>query len=186
MKTKLFFYLLLFSLFFNLKVFAQKRTETNLNSNATNPGLFDNWGERIFTGGNMGLQFGTFTFIDISPLIGYRITDRFSSGIGITYRYMRQAYQTRVYQNSITGGRIFARYSVLNNLFLHNEYEILKSNWYLNQRLFSVKSLLTGVGYSQPIGERSAFTIMGLWNIYYKPIAIYNNPIIRVGFNVGF
>ena len=63
-----------------------------LSSDVFSQGEEDNMGvknmrlaDRIFYGGNLGLQFGTITFIDASPLIGYRLTDKLSLGTGISY-----------------------------------------------------------------------------------------------------
>ena len=35
--------------------------------------------QRLFFGGNFGLTFGNFTFINVSPVVGYRLTDKFSA-----------------------------------------------------------------------------------------------------------
>jgi len=64
--------------------------------------------DRIYIGGNFGLQFGNYTIVDLSPQIGYRITDRLTSGIGITYMYLKYtdpvynfSYKTNIYGGSI-------------------------------------------------------------------------------------
>lgn len=78
--------------------------------------------DRLYFGGNFGMQFGTVTLIDVSPLAGVMITDKYSAGIGITYQY----FDDRRFiggSSSTYGGRLFNRYNVLPNIFLHAEYE---------------------------------------------------------------
>lgn len=141
--------------------------------------------ERLFTGGNMGIQFGNNTFIDISPLVGYRFTDDIAGGVGLTYRYLSFNNGVNTFRNNILGGRIFARYNILERLFLYGEYEVLNSDWYQNNNRINLENILAGAGYTQFIGERASFNIMGLWNFYSSPFPIYNNPVIRMGFNIG-
>ena len=38
--------------------------------------------DKLFLGGNFGLQFGTVTNIEFSPLVGYHITNRLAGGVG--------------------------------------------------------------------------------------------------------
>jgi hypothetical protein len=45
--------------------------------------------ERIYTGGNLTASFGSVTYIYIAPLIGYRITPKFSVGPSFTYIYFK-------------------------------------------------------------------------------------------------
>ena len=43
--------------------------------------------DRIYFGGGGGFSAGTnFTSISLAPQVGYKITDRYSAGIGITYQ----------------------------------------------------------------------------------------------------
>lgn len=42
---------------------------------------------RLEFGGSLGLQFGDYTTVNISPEIGYRFTNYLSAGIGIGYTY---------------------------------------------------------------------------------------------------
>jgi hypothetical protein len=149
------------------------------------PKWFDK--EKVFLGGTAGLQFGTSTFIDISPLVGYRFTESFSAGVGGTYQYFR--YKTQVYslETNVYGGRVFGRYFFLENFFAHTEYEVLNLEAFdltPTQRV-NVGSLLAGGGLIQRFGNNSGVTLMVLYNFtesYYTP---YRNPIIRVGFIFG-
>jgi hypothetical protein len=146
-----------------------------------------NFKDRLFTGGNIGLQFGTVTFIDVSPLIGYRITDKISAGVGATYQYYR--YKDRFYDFStnVYGGRVFGRYFFTEYLFGHAEYEYLNLEAFdFFRRRVDVNSVLVGAGYFQRFSENSGVTAMLLYNFTEDRYTPYINPIFRIGFNIGF
>ena len=161
--------------------------------------------DRIFFGGNFGLQFGDITLIDVSPMVGYRITDKVAAGISFNYKYYHdKKFFYNQYSNSfmemtsnIYGASIFGRYYFVENLFAHIEYEYLIYS-YDNYRpnsvgisysksteTVNVPGLFLGGGYRQPIGGRTYFTITILYNIMESQYSPYSNPIIRVGMSVG-
>jgi len=141
--------------------------------------------ERIYFGGNLGLQFGDVTFIDASPLVGYKVTDNFSVGAGITYIYIKYRNYNS-YTTTIYGGRVFSRYYFLENLFIHGEVEQLSGYWdpFLNRRTF-VTSVLGGAGYRQRISDKVSMTFLILWNFNESIYSPYSNPIIRGGLTFG-
>jgi hypothetical protein len=152
------------------------------------------FGQRIYFGGNMGAQFGNITYVDVSPLVGYMVTAKFSVGIGVTYRYLK--YKQIDYQTSIYGGRLFARHNISLMklpLFLYGEYENLNYEYvtftnppdYTTRREW-VPSLFVGGGLFQPIGRRAGFTMMALYNLIYdEQRSPYNSPwVFRVGFTL--
>lgn len=146
----------------------------------------NNINNRIYFGGNLGLQFGTYTYIDISPLIGYKLTEKLSVGTGVTYIYFRDNFYD--YNTSIYGGRLFSRYRLLENIFTHVEYEVLSRevydiNWDLKR--VNVNSFFVGGGYQQMIGGNASLNILVLWNLNETAYSPYQNPIIRVGFGIG-
>jgi hypothetical protein len=151
--------------------------------------------DRLFWGGNIGLQFGNVTLIDVSPLIGYKINPRIGVGISPTYKYF--AYKSYYIDNSdlktnVFGASIFARAIVYQNLFAHAEYEYLtyntKENIQASTRIYSTdfQSMLIGGGYREPISDRAFMYILLLWNLNETIDSPYTNPIIRAGFSVGF
>lgn len=154
--------------------------------------------DRFFFGGNLGLQFGSATYIDISPLVGYKITPKLHAGVGVTYIYykVKDTYYNYAYETSIYGGRVFGRYYILDNLFAHTEVEVLNmevpeanivsgTNSYDYVRT-NITSVMVGGGYAQPIGSNAAITLMVLWNLTEQQYSPYTNPIFRVGFSLGF
>ncbi len=166
-----------------------------------NPGEKKSFRDRLFFGGNFGLQMGTITNIEVSPLAGYYVTTRFAPGIGLRYQYYRDSYGIETFSTHIYGGSIFARYDIIRDLgnifrrasgasvFMHVEYEILS----LEKRYFAFPptteegrfaehSVLAGGGLRQPIGKRAAIIIEVLWNLNESPTSPYNNPVIRFGF----
>ncbi len=148
--------------------------------------------DRIYFGGNLGLQFGNQTYIDISPLVGYKFTEKFSAGVGITYIYYKQHFKNYPqydYSTSIYGGRVFSRYYFIENLFGHVEVEMLNMEVFNTIKYdYERKNILSpfvGAGYVQRFGERSGIYIMLLYNLNDTPDSPYSNPVVRIGVNLG-
>lgn len=141
--------------------------------------------DRIFTGGNLGLQMGTITVVNVSPIIGYWIEEnKWAAGTGVTYQfYSNRAYNFSTY---VYGGSFFTRYYFAENAFAHGEYEMLNVEAFdgLHDRIY-VPGLLAGAGYSQPIGERMSVSMLIMWNFMQTRYTPYTNPVIRAGFNIG-
>ncbi len=149
--------------------------------------------QRIFYGGNIGLLFGSHTYVSINPVVGYRITDRLSAGIGGDYTWTKSTYYN--YEGSSYGGSIFASFTVVKHLgevlqssgdgalLLYGEMAYTNiSDLYTTSLIGSpwVRTPLAGVGYQTPIGKKSYMLIMVLYNFnesYYSP---YSNPVIKV------
>ena len=141
--------------------------------------------ERIFFGGNIGLQFGTVTFIDVSPLIGYELTEKLSAGVGATYLYYRYRDRFNDFSTNIYGGRVFSRYNILENIFAHTEYEVLNLEAFDLEKRINVTSILVGGGFRQQLGGRTYLNLLILWNINESAYSPYRNPIIRGGISIG-
>lgn len=178
-------FLILFFLTLQL-VFAQDTTDffNKEQAKKSEPKPPYNLRDHLFTGGNFGLQIGTITLIDISPLIGYRITKRFSAALGISYTYFKDN-RPPTYTQSIYGARFISRYFIFDNLFIHGELEGLNSKWDYYKKPFIIYNVLGGGGYRQAISDRVFFDAMLLWNFTPTIYTPYVNPIIRIGFNIG-
>lgn len=169
---------LIFALFSALPLHAQREIDEEMR-----PPLKD----RLFFGGNFAMSFGTITFIDVSPLVGTMITNRLSSGVGLTYQYFKDNRFVGA-NNSLYGGRVFSRYNIFPNIFAHGEFENLNLDLY-NPRSEQfqrewVPGLLLGGGYFTPFGTRGGANITLLYNFLYDNLrSPYNQPyVIRVGF----
>ncbi len=147
------------------------------------------FGQRVFFGGNLGLQLGTITSIEVSPLMGYRLTERWIAGVGITYMYYEDKRYSPTYSTNIYGGRLFTRYYLFGDFFAHAEYELLSYeqmtylSWEKTRR--NVSSYLIGGGYRQWLGASAAVNLMVLFNLNDTEYSVYNNPIFRIGFEFG-
>jgi len=142
--------------------------------------------DKVFFGGGLGLQFGTFTLIKLTPEIGFRPVEILETGIGAYYMYSKNF----VYHISshVYGGSGFARLYVFQNFFLKGEYELLNvdeidytTGYYSGRRIF-VPGLLGGIGYRQQVGKRSAFLTTVLYNFTMTENTPYYNPVFKVSF----
>ncbi|MEM1137694.1 MAG: hypothetical protein AAGI07_17785 [Bacteroidota bacterium] len=140
--------------------------------------------DRLYFGGNVGLQFGDITFIDVSPQVGYRVTEKFSAGVGGTYRYINNKIFFPPFETNVLGYRIFARYDVTPVVYPYAEYEnlSLRIGNETNREWFD--AFFIGAGFFQPIGRRGGINILALYNLNYTAItSLYNTPwVFRVGF----
>jgi len=157
-------------------------------NNQPAPTDFETFKERIYLGGNVGALFGSTTYINVSPLIGFQITKQFSAGIGGTYNYLSENYGGQKYISTVYGTNVFGRYLFTENFFAQAQWDRLSVLDYtspiLNQRAW-VDNLLIGGGYRQLFTAKASFVAMIFYNINQTPLSPYNNPIIQIGFNVG-
>ena len=153
--------------------------------------------ERLFLGGSFGLQFGSITYINISPVVGLWVLPRVAIAAGPSFIY----YKFYDEKTSIYGGRFYNQYVVLqdfNNIipiglhagiFLHLEDEVLalESDYWKNSingsNRFIANNLLFGGGIKQQIGARSFLNLTALWKIHDSGYSIYSSPEIRVSFS---
>lgn len=153
---------------------------------------------RWYYGGTFGLQFGDFTSILVEPLVGYRFTEKLSTGIGLGVRYGRdnRAGSNIEYTNYI--GRIFARYLVIPNFYLHTEYmgESYDEVFYFDGQSIDhrgrtfVPFLFVGGGLRSPAGNGSLI-IQVLFNVlqsdpYSRQVYPSGQPYISIGYIGGF
>jgi opacity protein-like surface antigen len=158
---------------------------------ATTPADAQN--SNVFYGGGIGLSFGTIDFIEIAPMIGVQVTDEFSTGISLLYRYRNDSRYSPSLSTNDYGGSIFARYHFLPNLFAQTEYEYLNfeyNDFDGGKSSDNYSSFLVGAGMSQPLGPNVAMHAAVLYNFsysdkdFYRP---YDSPwVIRVGVSAGF
>jgi hypothetical protein len=152
--------------------------------------------QRLFFGGSFGLQFGTVTNIEVSPLVGIWLLPRLAVGAGPSFQFYDDPYGSTM----IYGGRAMLQFNIiqdLNNLiplglntgiFAHGEYEALSlekafftTNTESSGRIY-YGSFLIGGGISQPTGKRSSMNITFLWNLSDNVYGLYDNPEIRIEF----
>lgn len=149
----------------------------------------NSFASHLYFGGGLGLQFGTATLVEISPLVGYKITPKFSIGVSPTYKYYGYNYAGYgKIKTNVFGGSIFSRYFIFENVFAHVEYETLAyTTREPNQTAYMQQydSFFVGGGYNQRIGDKSAMYILVLWNLNDTQYSPYTNPVIRVGFSFG-
>ena len=143
--------------------------------------------DKFFTGGNIGFQIGNPTMIDVSPLLGYKITKHTSIGIGASYLYyhFHEVTYNADYISNTYGGRFFAEQTIWRDLFAHGEYEVLNGEWGYGTERYNITSVLLGAGYRQLIAGSSSFSIIILWNFNNTYDSPYTNPIIRCGVIIG-
>jgi len=153
------------------------------------------------------LSFGSSTYIDIAPMVGYHVMDRLALGIGPHYIY--QSYNASFsvpydYQTHSYGLKGFIRFSLITNaeewlpiklfseLFAHFEYEGLsleKASYvppYTQEGRYIYHGILLGGGLSQRVGIHNSVSFTVLWDINELTISPYTNPVFRVGFNTYF
>ena len=157
--------------------------------------------EKLFVGGNFGLTFGSYTFINISPQIGYRFNRFLAAGTGINFQYVSQKSRDfngdlafKVTQG-VTGLNVFGRVYPVNQVMLQVQPEM---NYVFGKQVFYqpereenklaglwVPSLLAGGGLVLPAG-RSAMIIGLFYDVLQKENAPYGNkPIVTFSYNVG-
>ena len=152
---------------------------------------------KLFVGGSLGLAFGTYTIINVSPLVGYRFTDVLAAGVGVNYSYY--GYDDGLYtsKQSYVGMSIFGRVYPIQQLFIQVQPE-LNYMWAsqvpdAGQNLPELKvnqfvpTLLMGGGAAIPTGANGAITISVMYDVLQNVWSpYYHQAVYGFGYNVGF
>jgi hypothetical protein len=155
--------------------------------------------ERFYFGGDIGLSFGTLTYIKLAPEVNYRFSERFSAGVGPIYIY--EKYKDIGFESSTYGGKVLASFTVLKgkenggtlglgDLVLHGENEVINLEptiidpytytYYVLKREW-IDNLLLGVGLVQTISGRFKVGIYVLWDVTQNDYSPYSNPVFKFG-----
>jgi hypothetical protein len=123
--------------------------------------------DRVRAGGSFGLSLGTVTNINLSPMVGYELTEKLVGGVGATVMYFRYRYYD--INTAYYGGRGFLMYSVFPMVNLIAEYEALNVEASYQKRKW-LGSPLIGASYSQPVGGKfiKAVHFTALYNVSYN------------------
>jgi hypothetical protein len=154
------------------------------------------WQDRMFFGGGLGLSFSqSYDFVSVSPIVGYRLTQKLATGFNFIYRYTKYKYVTPNFSTNDYGISPFLRYQIYGPLFLHAEYEHLNYQYitYSGETFRqSYNSFLAGGGFFQPLGRNAGFFAVALYNFSYNAPGPndyypYGSPwILRAGITAGF
>jgi hypothetical protein len=156
--------------------------------------------QRLFFGGNFGLTFGNFTFINVSPVVGYRLTDKFSAGTQINFIYQSNkiSYASNVYDKSeyaYVGLGVFGRFNPVKFLLINvqpemnyiwgkTKYVSVSNTYEQKQEGKFVPSVLVGAGAAIPTGGRGALIAMIQYDLVQNDLSPYGkNPFFSFGFN---
>lgn len=146
---------------------------------------------KIYYGGNIGLALGSYTMIGFYPMVGYKITPKLSSGVKLAYEYIKDSRYATSYSTSNYGASVFARYRIIQPLYIHLEYAGLNYEIYdingESQRQW-VPFLFAGAGYSQRIGSNVWLNAQILFDVLQSSKSPYRDwePFYSIGVGVGF
>ena len=152
---------------------------------------------KLFVGGNLGLAFGTYTIINVSPLVGYHFSNLFAAGGGINYSYY--GYDNGLYTSKQTyaGMNLFGRVYPIRQLFIQvqpelnymwasqepdagQQFEPFKINQF-------VPSMLLGGGAAIPAGANGFITISVMYDVLQNVWSPYYHQVVYgFGYTVGF
>jgi hypothetical protein len=170
----------------SLTTFAQQPKGTSKNSAAGLP-----LSERLFFGGGGGFNTGIhpyygfkYTYISVSPLVGYRVTLPWSVGVQLTYQTYR--FPTQNVRLDQYGVAPFTQYR-FGKLFAYGEYQVISVPTFDKSSRKLYNRLPIGIGFTQPIGSRAAINAVALYDVIYnKATSPFGSPwVLRVYVTAG-
>lgn len=146
---------------------------------------------KLFFGGNFGLTFGTNTFVNISPQVGYRFNQYLAAGAGPSFVYYSYRTFNGRFRQGYGGANVFGRFYPFPYLFAQAQPEFnymwgSVENGGARQKIGgrAVPSLLLGTGGAIPTGGRNgALLLMVQYDVIQDAFSPYGN---RAFFSVGY
>ncbi len=153
------------------------------------------WLKNFTIGGNFAVYASSrFTYVDISPIIGYRISKPLLVGAGPVYTYYSEEYNSGRYKFDVYGFRTIARLYVLQTFFFQTGwdklnrsiYYVSKNNNTLQEARIWIDNVWIGGGIRYSMGGNNYMFTTVLFNLNQNDYSIYANPYVQVGFIIGF
>ncbi len=163
------------------------------------PSGFDK--SRLFVGGNLGLSFGSYTTILVTPQVGYHFSNIFAAGVGLNYIYYN--YRFYNYDGSLgerdvysyAGMNVFGRIYPIRQFFIQAQPEVdyvwgqtTVYNPTVTAKLPGqfVPCMLLGGGAAIPAG-RGAIVLSVMYDVVQNPLSpYYHQAVFGFGYNMAF
>lgn len=158
---------------------------------------------KMSVGGFGGFGFsGDFVFLDLSPIVAYRVIEKMQIGVGVTYQYQNLGdyYKGSQYEHfnkvHLYGGQIFDRFFIWKNLFAQIQYNVLNTEWgeyryelngapHYTATRKTFHTVFGGGGYNVPIGLNSFLSLMLMINLNENDLYPNRQPHFNLGFGIG-
>ena len=148
-----------------------------------------------YYGGTIGFSFwNDYTYIGIYPLVGYKVTPKFSIGGKIGYSYYNY-HDTDLSTHNYCGS-VFGRYKFIPQIYLHGEFVCFSYENQTNDletREYGIERnwvlyLLLGCGFSQNVGQNVWAYVEILFDVLQDESSPYEEwePFISIKVGVGF
>ena len=147
---------------------------------------------KMYYGGYMTMNFSSnYTVIGAQPMVGYKLTPKFSVGLQATYEWINDKRYSNDQNGSNYGASIFSRYRVTQRLYAHAEFQLMSYKWFYSNGSDERKlapMLYLGGGYSQPITKNTWLTAQVLFDVINSENSPYKDwqPYFSLGVGVGF
>ena len=143
-------------------------------------------GKRWVWGGNFSVIFKP-VLVNVSPTLGYRLSEKITTGVGIGGIYNRVPYSDSTINKTVFTGSVFTKLTMWKILNAQVEYELMQSNVKNSEtgikRSKILHNPLAGGGLKLPIFQNVSLQLTLLYNFNYnKEFSPYPSPwIFRMG-----
>ncbi len=138
---------------------------------------------RIVLGGTLGMSFGDYTNINVSPQIGYMVSNYLTLGGGVSYNYYGQ--KNSDYTRNYLGANLYARAYPIQYLSFYAQPEVQRS-WGKVSAAEKTENvcacLLLGAGLVLPTSS-GGVNITFYYDVLQQPSSPYGN---KIGYSIGY
>lgn len=135
-------------------------------------------------GGSVGMSFGNYTSVSISPQVGYMWNNIFALGLGLSYNYYD--HKDRDYTLNYVGLNLSLRLFPIRYVHLYAQPEVYR-RWGsvhgkdTEEKVFA--ALLLGGGLSLPVGPSSTMHITLYYDVIQDKYTPHGN---KIGYSIGY
>lgn len=151
----------------------------------------DDFASHLHYGGSFGAYFGsTSSQLQISPMVGYKVTDNLMAGIGGNYIYYAFSTNYGHYSTTIYGPTVFAQYKIYRGFFALAEYNLLSIEVPNSLPPYEVSrqwisAVPVGVGYYNG-GDLRGMYFAALYDLVNNQYSPFSTGFGAFTFRIGF